>query len=203
MAGWTTRIGIFVLFNGMLAGAFAIQALAGACSEEESGRLESQLAGSLSRFGWLWAHVLVAGAGSAAMLLVGGYLTGASSQGAATGGDMAAASFAYWPAVLLMLGVLLFCRGLRPAAPGGLGRHRPGAGRDRVLALPGQGPDARIADRGVCPVPLCGGCAQAVVGPPQPLYTGFVAAVAWAPWTGNWNWYLSPCPMWTAPRISM
>lgn len=113
-------MGIFVLFNGLLAGAFAVQALAGARSEEESGRLESQLAGSLSRFGWLWAHVLVAGIGSAAMLLVGGYLTGASSQGAATGGSMAAASFAYWPAVLLMLGVLLFCQGFIPRPSTGI-----------------------------------------------------------------------------------
>ena len=113
-------MGIFVLFNGLLAGAFAVQALAGARSEEESGRLESQLAGSLSRFSWLWAHVLVAGAGSAVMLLVGGYLTGASSQGAATGGAMAAASFAYWPAVLLMLGVLLFCQGFIPRPSTGI-----------------------------------------------------------------------------------
>ena len=29
---------------------------------------------------------------------------------------MAAASFAYWPAVLLMLGVLLFCQGVLPRA---------------------------------------------------------------------------------------
>ncbi len=113
-------MGIFVLFNGMLAGAFAIQALAGARSEEESGRLESQLAGSLSRFSWLWAHVLVAGVGSALMLLLGGYLTGVSSQGAATGGAMAAASFAYWPAVLLMLGVLLFCQGFIPRPSTGI-----------------------------------------------------------------------------------
>ncbi|GAA1863154.1 exporter of polyketide antibiotics [Paeniglutamicibacter psychrophenolicus] len=113
-------MGIFVLFNGLLAGAFAVQALAGARSEEESGRLESQLAGSLSRFSWLWAHVLVAGVGSAAMLLVGGYLTGVSSQGASTGGAMAAASFAYWPAVLLMLGVLLFCQGFIPRPSTGI-----------------------------------------------------------------------------------
>ncbi|KAA0976426.1 ABC transporter permease [Paeniglutamicibacter gangotriensis] len=113
-------MGIFVLFNGLLAGAFAIQTLAGARSEEESGRLESQLAGSLSRFGWLWAHVLVAGVGSVVMLLVGGYLSGASSQGAATGGSMAAASFGYWPAVLLMLGVLLFCQGFIPRPSTGI-----------------------------------------------------------------------------------
>ncbi|RAX49655.1 ABC transporter permease [Arthrobacter sp. AQ5-05] len=113
-------MGIFVLFNGLLAGAFSVQALAGARSEEESGRLESQLAGSLSRFSWLWAHVLVAGVGSAVMLLLGGYLTGASSQGAATGGAMAAASFAYWPAVLLMLGVLLFCQGFIPRPSTGI-----------------------------------------------------------------------------------
>lgn len=107
-------MGIFVLFNGLLAGAFGIQALAAARGEEESGRLELQLAGSLSRFRWLGAHLVVAAVGSAAMLLLGGYLTGVSSQGAATGGAMAAASLAYWPAVLLMLGVLLFCQGFLP-----------------------------------------------------------------------------------------
>jgi ABC-2 type transport system permease protein len=107
-------MGIFVLFNGLLAGAFAVQALAAARSEEESGRLESQLAGSLSRVGWLFSHVLVAGLGSAVMLLLSGYLTGVSSQGAATGGAMAADSLAYWPAVLLMLGVMLFGQGYFP-----------------------------------------------------------------------------------------
>ena len=107
-------LGIFVLFNGLLAGAFAVQSLAGARSEEAGGRLESQLAGSLSRFKWLSAHVLVAASGSAVMLLVGGYLTGASSDGAATGPQLAVAAFAYWPAVLLMIGVLLFLQGFLP-----------------------------------------------------------------------------------------
>ncbi|PQZ93766.1 hypothetical protein CQ018_08925 [Arthrobacter sp. MYb227] len=113
-------MGIFVLFNGLLAGAFAIQCLAAARSEEESGRLETQLAGSLSRFNWLGAHVLVAALGSVVMLLLGGYLTGVSSQGAATGGSMMAASFAYWPAVLLVLGVLLFLQGFAPRLSTGL-----------------------------------------------------------------------------------
>lgn len=107
-------LGIFVLFNGLLAGAFAVQCLAGARSEEAAGRLESQLAGALSRYKWLAAQVLVAAVGSALMLLVGGYLTGASSNGAATGSQLAAASLAYWPAVLLMLGVLLFLNGVLP-----------------------------------------------------------------------------------------
>lgn len=104
----------FVLFNGLLAGAFAIQSLSGARSEEAEGRLESQLTCSLSRHAWLWAQVLVAAVGSGVMLLLGGYLAGASSSGAATGGQLAAATFAYWPAVLLMMGVLLFLNGFLP-----------------------------------------------------------------------------------------
>ncbi|MGA7206367.1 MAG: ABC transporter permease [Specibacter sp.] len=114
-------LGTFVLFNAMLAGAFAIQSLSGARTEEAGGRLESQLAGSLARTRWLGAHVLVAGVGSAVMLLVGGYLTGASSDGAATGSAMAWASFAYWPAVLLMMGVLLFLNGFLPRLSVSLG----------------------------------------------------------------------------------
>ncbi len=104
----------FVLFNGLLAAAFAIQCLSGARSEEAEGRLEPQLAGSLSRYTWLASHVLVAAAGSALMLLIGGYLTGASSNGAATGGRLAAATFAYWPAVLLLMGMMLFLHGYLP-----------------------------------------------------------------------------------------
>ena len=107
-------MGIFALFTGLLAGAFAIQSLGAARNEEESGRLETQLAGSLSRFSWLGAQVLVAVGGSGLMLLLGGYLTGASSQGAATAGTMAGAGLAYWPAVLLMVGVLLFVQGFLP-----------------------------------------------------------------------------------------
>lgn len=107
-------LGIFVLFNGMLAAAFAVQSLAVARTEEAGGRLESQLAGALSRFSWLGAHILVAASGSAAMLLLGGYLTGVSSAGAATGSQLAWASFAYWPAVLLMMGVMLFLNGFLP-----------------------------------------------------------------------------------------
>lgn len=107
-------LAIFALFNGLLAGAFAVQCLAGARAEEAGGRLESQLAGALSRTRWLFAQVAVAAAGSAAMLLLGGWLMGISSNGAATGGTMAQASFAYWPAVLLMLGVLLFLQGFLP-----------------------------------------------------------------------------------------
>ena len=107
-------LGIFALFNGLLAGAFAVQCLAGARAEEAGGRLESQLAGALSRSRWLFAQVVVAAAGSAVMLLLGGWLMGVSSNGAATGGTMAQASFAYWPAVLLMLGVLLFLQGFLP-----------------------------------------------------------------------------------------
>ncbi|GAA4366976.1 ABC transporter permease [Paeniglutamicibacter cryotolerans] len=104
-------LSIFVLFNGMLAGAFAVQCLSMASAEEASGRLEPQLAGALSRSGWLGAHVLVAALGSGLMLVIGGYLTGAASAGAASGSDLALASLAYWPAVLLILGLQLFLHG--------------------------------------------------------------------------------------------
>ncbi|ALE06870.1 hypothetical protein AL755_17730 [Arthrobacter sp. ERGS1:01] len=107
-------LGTFVLFNAMLAGAFAIQSLSGARAEESAGRLESQLAGSLARTRWLGAHITVAAAGSLAMLLLGGWLTGVSSDGAATGSAMAGAAFAYWPAVLLMMAVMLFLHAFAP-----------------------------------------------------------------------------------------
>lgn len=114
-------LGVFVLFTAMLAGAFAVQCITGARTEEAEGRLESQLAGALSRSTWLWAHVLVSAVGSALMLLLGGYLTGVSSNGAATGSQLAGAAFAYWPAVLLMMGVPLFLQGFAPRLSASLG----------------------------------------------------------------------------------
>lgn len=107
-------LGIFMLFNGLLAGAFAVQSLAGARAEEAAGRLEPQLATPLSRMRWLSSYVVLAAVGSAVMLLLAGYLTGVASNGGASGGELAAASFAYWPAVLLMLGVMLLCNGYLP-----------------------------------------------------------------------------------------
>ncbi|WP_313813377.1 ABC transporter permease [Glutamicibacter sp.] len=107
-------LGIFVVFNALLAGAFAIQCLGAARSEEESGRLEQQLAGSLSRGTWLGAHLLIAVLGSGLMLLLAGYLTGASSQGSGDPGQLAGACLAFWPAVLSMLGLQLLTFGYLP-----------------------------------------------------------------------------------------
>ncbi|RKS22865.1 ABC-2 type transport system permease protein [Arthrobacter sp. AG1021] len=107
-------LGIFVLFNALLAGAFAIQCLGAARSEEEGGRLEQQLAGSLSRGTWLGAHLLIAVLGSGFMLVLGGYLTGAASQGSADPGQLAGAALAFWPAVLSMLGLQLLTFGYLP-----------------------------------------------------------------------------------------
>ena len=107
-------LGIFVLFNALLARAFAIQCLGAARSEEEGGRLEQQLAGSLSRGTWLGAHLLIAVLGSGFMLVLGGYLTGAASQGSADPGQLAGAALAFWPAVLSMLGLQLLTFGYLP-----------------------------------------------------------------------------------------
>ncbi|MGP7813685.1 ABC transporter permease [Glutamicibacter soli] len=107
-------LGIFVLFSALLAGAFAIQCLGAARSEEEGGRLEQQLAGSLSRNTWLGAHLLIAVLGSGFMLVLGGYLTGAASQGSADPGQLAGAALAFWPAVLSMLGLQLLTFGYLP-----------------------------------------------------------------------------------------
>lgn len=107
-------LGIFVAFNALLAAAFAIQCLGAARSEEESGRLEQQLAGALSRGWWVGAHLLIAVLGSGLMLLLAGALTGASSQGAGDPGQLAGACLAFWPAVLSMLGLQLLAFGFLP-----------------------------------------------------------------------------------------
>ncbi len=107
-------LAIFVLFTALLAGAFAIQSLGAAQSEEASGRLEQQLAGSLSRGAWLGSHLLIAGLGSGTMLLLGGYLIGLASDGSAEPWILATACLAFWPSVLSLLGVQLLAFGYAP-----------------------------------------------------------------------------------------
>lgn len=117
---------LLALMAGMIAllvAVFAIQSATQLRADEASGMVEPQLAGSLSRTRWTLERLMIPAAGSAVLLGLGGWLLGAgygatigdSSQGLV----MAGATLAYWPAIMVLVGlaVLLFGYVPRVAIP--------------------------------------------------------------------------------------
>ena len=105
-------LALFVLFIALLAAAYAVQSVSAARLEEAAGRLEMQLAGALSRFRWLGTQVVVTVVWSTVIMAVGGAVIGlAYGRGALR---LTGSALAYWPAVLLLVGVVLFLTGWLP-----------------------------------------------------------------------------------------
>ncbi|MGB8020380.1 MAG: hypothetical protein WCF04_04060 [Candidatus Nanopelagicales bacterium] len=97
---------------------FAIQTAVSLRTDEASGIVEPQLAGALSRTRWAAGRLLIPVVGSAILLLVGGAGMGASygsivGQSAQTG-QLALAALAYWPAVMVFVGIAVALFGWLP-----------------------------------------------------------------------------------------
>lgn len=107
---------LFLMFNGLLVGAFAVQCALRTRLEEASGRLESQLAGALSRWRALLAPVVVALCWSAIMLVVSGALMGAAYGEEGTLQRFAVAGLGYLPSVGVLVGVAVAATALLPRA---------------------------------------------------------------------------------------
>ncbi|WP_051275077.1 ABC transporter permease [Cellulomonas sp. URHD0024] len=112
---------LLALLAGMIAlvtAIFATQQSVSLRTEEASGLIEPQLAAAVSRTRWAVQRLLIPAVGSAVLLLVGGGLLGAvygsvvgdSSQAA----TMAGATLAYWPAVMVLVGVAVALFGWLP-----------------------------------------------------------------------------------------
>lgn len=103
---------------GVITAVFAVQSTVSLRADEASGVLDPQLAGALSRARWALERLLIPVVGSAAVLLIGGGVLGAvygstisdSSQAAI----MAGAALAYWPAVMVLVGVAVALFGWLP-----------------------------------------------------------------------------------------
>jgi ABC-2 type transport system permease protein len=112
---------MLAMLAGMIAlitAIFATQSAVSLRTEEASGIIEPQLAGALSRSRWALERLLIPTVWSAVLLLVGGGLLGAvygsvigdSSQAA----TMAGAALAYWPAVMVLVGIAVALFGWLP-----------------------------------------------------------------------------------------
>lgn len=113
-----------MLLAGLCAAAFAVSAVLRLRTEETASRADPVLSGSVGRVRWGCSHVLVAVAGSAALLAVAGIATGlgyglrASAQ-VSVGGEVArmfGAGMAELPAVLVIAAIAAAAFGLLPDA---------------------------------------------------------------------------------------
>ena len=116
--GSNAFVSFVVILIALICMGFAISGVARAAQEEDLGRLEPMLAGGLSRWRWLGAHVVVLTTGLVLIAATGGLglgiadalSTGDSSQVI----DLVGATFAYLPAAALLLAIALALYGLRP-----------------------------------------------------------------------------------------
>jgi len=125
MANMTRGIGVNALLAllagmiGLIAAVFATQSAVSLRTDEASGIVEAQLAGGLSRTRWALERLLIPAVGSAALLLLGG--AGLGAVYGSTIGDssqaitMAGAALAYWPAVMILVGIAVALFGWLPS----------------------------------------------------------------------------------------
>jgi ABC-2 type transport system permease protein len=108
------------LYIAVIATGYAVQAVGSMRGEETAGRLETRLSGTLSRMGWLAAHVLVIVTGLVLIVVASSLVMAAGmawSMGSGVNpGSVVGAGAAYLPAELLVGGLALALFGLRPRA---------------------------------------------------------------------------------------
>jgi ABC-2 type transport system permease protein len=121
--GVDALLGLLAGLVGLIVAIFAIQSATQLRADEASGIVEPQLAGALSRTRWVLERLLIPAVGAAVLLAVGGWLMGAGYGAtigdASQGARVAGAALAYWPAVMVLvgLGVALFGYAPRVAIP--------------------------------------------------------------------------------------
>ncbi len=106
------------LYLAVIAAGYTVQAIGTLRAEEAEGRLETRLAGTLSRARWLAAHALVVLGGLVVVVvgsvLVLGLTTAWSVGDTAELGPIIGSGLAYVPAEVVLAGLALALYGLRP-----------------------------------------------------------------------------------------
>jgi ABC-2 type transport system permease protein len=117
-------LGYFTMANALLVAAFAVQSADAIRADEMGGRTELQWAGVLSRVRWALARIAVPAVISLGLLALSGALLGASFGASvddpSQAGRFAAASIAYWPAMLVVIGFVVLCAGWFPRWAGAI-----------------------------------------------------------------------------------
>jgi ABC-2 type transport system permease protein len=111
-------LGFFAMANALLVAAFALQSADAIRADEMGGRTELQWTGIISRVHWALARIIVPAVLSFVLLAVSGAVLGASFGASVNDpsqvGRFTAASVAYWPAILLVIGFVVLCAGWIP-----------------------------------------------------------------------------------------
>jgi ABC-2 type transport system permease protein len=110
-----------MLLAGLVAAAYGISTVLRLNAEETGGRADPVLAGSAGRVRWGLSHLLVAVAGTAALLAIAGVATGLGYglRAGDAGGEtarMLGAGLAQLPAALVLVGVAMLAFGVLPDA---------------------------------------------------------------------------------------
>ncbi|MDM7854571.1 ABC transporter permease [Cellulomonas alba] len=111
-------VALLVEIIALVVSVFAVQTALALRTDEAAGMAELQLAGAVPRARWALDRLVIPAVGSAALLVVSGALLG-WSYGASTGsagqvGSLALAALAYWPAVMVVVGVAVVLFGWAP-----------------------------------------------------------------------------------------
>lgn len=113
-------LGFFTMANALLVAAFALQSSDTIRAEESTGRAESQWSSAISQIRWAAIRMAVPAVLSFILLALSGAAIGLSF-GAAVGDAsqvfrFMGASLAYWPSILLVIGVVVLCAAFIPRA---------------------------------------------------------------------------------------
>jgi ABC-2 type transport system permease protein len=116
----TGLLGYFTMAEALLIAAFVLQSATTLRSEEANGSVELQWTGALSRVRWAASRIAVPAVISLVVLAVSGYAEGASYGAAihdpSQAAHYAASAIAYWPTMLLIIGLVVFLAGWLPRA---------------------------------------------------------------------------------------
>ncbi len=112
--------GMFVMMNAVLVAAFVLNSADSIRAEESAGRVEIQWSSAISRIRWAAPRIALPAIWSFLLLITSGVALGVTF-GVASGdsgqvGRFVAASVAYWPTSLLVIGAVVFCAAVIPRA---------------------------------------------------------------------------------------
>jgi ABC-2 type transport system permease protein len=116
--GIDALLALLVEMVALIVTVFAVQSAVTLRGDEAAGMAEVQLAGAMPRTRWAVGRLAIPVVGSAVLLVVGGALLG-WGYGASVGegghaGSLALAALAYWPAVMVLVGVAVALFGWAP-----------------------------------------------------------------------------------------
>lgn len=111
-------LSMLVGFIALIVAVFAVQSAVSLRGDEANAILEPQLAGALGRVRWAAERLVIPVVGSAVLLVIGGAIFGASYgstiSDSSQAGRLAGAALAYWPAIIVLMGVAVLLFGYLP-----------------------------------------------------------------------------------------